>query len=650
MKHYLILIPFIIVALFIKAQASDILPSGAKIIAGDAKIFNDDKTQVIISNKDRNVISWNDFSVGSENRVIFDNHKYLNLVRGSKASVIEGQVSFSGKDKSAFYLVNPNGITVSKSGSIDAGKIILSTSKISDKAVNDFVDSGEIKLDYKGMGKIKLIGKVSTNNIVIDGSQVIIRDIEDIVDTRFSDSPIPLTNKNGDKIVIKSSTKRMDVGGRSGLNLEDTYKLDKNSGLVDHTGETAISDADDFKKLSQNTSAKYFVTNDIDLGEIKDSVDEGKGFSGSIDGAFNSLSYSLNKDKDSTCNYGLLSRTDGATISNLKIKDASVSVNSTADNVYAGALAGSVKDSTIQNVEVDNFTLKNEFNSPLTIYAGALAGSIDQGVSDTRLHNISADFSLDTLARFKDYSYYRSGSIAGKIETRAKLTGYISQSINKETGFFGEDLSGKNLNSLTFSADENYLEKEHGYTHRDFYAPYFLDGDIQITYNNDEPQSYTYSEFVDSSYFKPENYVDIGYDYESEILDPKIYRHTYRSKENGTRFYFVKNGKNSFSEDHNVEIIDRFVPPPVIPDTKEYAISQNRKSSPAFEDYLKSSGRNLDDIYDYKSYRATLSFFNRIKESRPRISNLLLASLNLDNAQSQGTTLAYSGKNQEKNS
>ena len=184
------------------AYASDVLPSGAKNIAGDAMIMNRDKTQVIISNSERNVISWEDFSVGSENRVIFDNHQYLNLVHGSKASVIDGYIGFSGTGNSAFYLVNPNGITLGRNSEIHAAKVVLSTSKISEKSVNDFIDSGELNLANKGMGKIRLIGKISTGNLKVDGSQVIIRDIEDITKDNLSSRTEVLTNTDGDNIII----------------------------------------------------------------------------------------------------------------------------------------------------------------------------------------------------------------------------------------------------------------------------------------------------------------------------------------------------------------------------------------------------------------------------------------------------------------
>ena len=153
--------------------------------------------------------------------------------------MIDGYIGFSGTGNSAFYLVNPNGITLGRNSEIHAAKVVLSTSKISEKSVNDFIDSGELNLANKGMGKIRLIGKISTGNLKVDGSQVIIRDIEDITKDNLSSKTEVLTNTDGDNIIIKSSTKRIDIGGRKELDIESTYKIKKEDGLVDHTGQTA---------------------------------------------------------------------------------------------------------------------------------------------------------------------------------------------------------------------------------------------------------------------------------------------------------------------------------------------------------------------------------------------------------------------------
>lgn len=67
------------------------------------------------------------------------------------------------------------------------------------------------------MGKVKLIGTLHAENTVIDGSQVIIRDISNIkVDTGVLDSVKPLK----DTVSIHSSIKRIDIGSSKRLILK----------------------------------------------------------------------------------------------------------------------------------------------------------------------------------------------------------------------------------------------------------------------------------------------------------------------------------------------------------------------------------------------------------------------------------------------
>ncbi|MBQ3678836.1 MAG: filamentous hemagglutinin N-terminal domain-containing protein [Succinivibrio sp.] len=637
------------------AYASDVLPSGAKNIAGDASIFKDDKSMAIISSKDRNVISWNDFSVGSENKVVFDEHKYLNLVHGSKASVIDGSIKFSGSTDSAFYLINPNGITLGKTGVIDANKIVLSTSKISEKTVKDFIDSGELSLSHKGMGKIKLIGQVRTSNLIVDGSQVIIRDIENIKRLDDGSYKEALTNTDGENIVIKSSTKRIDIGGRSGVDLESDYKLKKEDGLVDHTGEIALSDKEDFLKIKDSPDEKYFVTNDVDLGEIKETLDADKGFSGSLDGAFNSVSYTLVTDKGQRTDYGLFSKLDGASVSNLKLDKASVSVNSTASEVYAGALSGRVKDSTIRNVEVRNFDIHNEYNSPVTIFTGALAGAVEKGFGKSEISNVYTEFSDKTKERFDSYDYYVKGSLAGLNEDSLKLSGYIGTD-SSDYSIFGENRSSKNYAEVITKPDSMYIKHGNGYSHTGFYAPFFVDDDIEITYNKEEPQSYEYTDFTDNPYFVNTNYVDVAYDYDTPIEETGVYTHTYSSKADGTQFYFVKNDKAADSADHYVKVIDRtIIIPPHNEETDNSHMPRNGSLTDTeyslFNSYLYGDDKYRDEDYDHKSYSASLSFYNRIKHSKERISGRLLASLDLNSAPSGGSrTYAYNNQSKKKTS
>ena len=140
------------------ALASSVLPTGGKVLHGNAQIFESNNGSMFISSmNDKNVISWMTFNVGKEHSISFDNKAYLNLVRGSSASVIEGSI-YSNKG-GRFYLVNPNAVTrisdlsKAKSGDFIRGKIediqVLQVNKTSDLQITQSaIQSIEGRLSY----------------------------------------------------------------------------------------------------------------------------------------------------------------------------------------------------------------------------------------------------------------------------------------------------------------------------------------------------------------------------------------------------------------------------------------------------------------------------------------------------------------------
>ena len=266
-------------------HASSVLPTGGLVLHGGAQIFESNNNSMYISSStDKNVISWETFNVGKNSSVTFDNKAYLNLVRGSKASVIEGSIYTNTGGR--FYLVNPNGITLANNASIIADKVVLSTSKITPDRVNDFLATGDLKVAKKGMGKIKLLGSISTKNLMVDGSQVIIKDIANIKNAYTSTGGDPLINTDTSSIEIASSTKRIDIGGNKGVDFKKDYNLTVADGLVDQTGKIAITSKDEFIAIKNNMAGDYFICDDIKLDTITESIGGQNAFTGSIDGAF----------------------------------------------------------------------------------------------------------------------------------------------------------------------------------------------------------------------------------------------------------------------------------------------------------------------------------------------------------------------------
>lgn len=92
---------FSLLAMAIKsAHSAAALPTGEKIIHGEVSISRGPNSMFISSNTDRNVISWNDFSVAKGNSVVFTgtDATFLNIVKSSNISVIDGNVSSIGNN------------------------------------------------------------------------------------------------------------------------------------------------------------------------------------------------------------------------------------------------------------------------------------------------------------------------------------------------------------------------------------------------------------------------------------------------------------------------------------------------------------------------------------------------------------------------
>lgn len=551
---------FSLLAMTIKsAHSAATLPTGEKIIHGEVSVSRGPNSMFISSNTDRNVISWNDFSVAKGNSVVFTgtDATFLNIVKSSNISVIDGNVSSIGNNN--IYLINPNGINIGITGSFKANNAILSTSKLSQENVDNFIDTGDFEFTKKGMGKVKLIGTLHAENTVIDGSQVIIRDISNIkVDTGVLDSVKPLK----DTVSIHSSIKRIDIGSSKKVDLEKELGLTKEDGLFDHTDKTAISTKEEFLNIASDPSGSYFITNDIDLGSLNSAVTGTNDFTGKIDGAFNSITYSLEgKGTNLEQNIGLFSTLNGSTIENLKIKNPYISVSSPEDSTYIGALAGVIKASTIKNVEVDGLSLTFSNLGNKKIYAGGLAGLATYDGASSNFENVTAGFSTKTQKHLFTRDNYTFGSVLGELKDELNLTG-----VNFGKTDFSDDyslglISAIGYSQATASIDNEYQHnsgefiKVNGYYQNSgFFIPYFIDDD-KIFVTDTFDKVYNYDELVgNNKYFNLNDYVDLSYKYANGMKKEGNYNHEYTSKTGGQTFYFVKDGNKSETATHTISI------------------------------------------------------------------------------------------------
>ncbi|EAK5214678.1 filamentous hemagglutinin N-terminal domain-containing protein [Campylobacter jejuni] len=117
------------------------LPSGGKFTHGTSGTINiNDKVMNITGNKQNSVIQWGGgFNIATGETVNFKgtNQNYLNIVYGSKSSHIDGKLEGGSNN---IFLINPNGIVVGKGGSINANRVYLSTSSVSNEDMQRFAN------------------------------------------------------------------------------------------------------------------------------------------------------------------------------------------------------------------------------------------------------------------------------------------------------------------------------------------------------------------------------------------------------------------------------------------------------------------------------------------------------------------------------
>ncbi|QDW36464.1 filamentous hemagglutinin N-terminal domain-containing protein [Bradyrhizobium sp. KBS0727] len=130
------------------ALAQNILPQGGAVVSGQARIgATSGGGLAIVQNSSRAVIDWNSFSVGPTNSVNFlqpsSSSAILNRVTGSTPSTIAGRVTANGQ----VFLVNPNGIAITSTGSVRVGGgFVASTLDIRDADFN----AGNLNFNGRG--------------------------------------------------------------------------------------------------------------------------------------------------------------------------------------------------------------------------------------------------------------------------------------------------------------------------------------------------------------------------------------------------------------------------------------------------------------------------------------------------------------------
>ena len=214
------------------AARAQTLPSGGTVAAGTASIGTPQAGALTINqSSQRAVINWNAFSVGAGGRVTFQQPGVgaatLNRVTGSTSSTIAGQIQANGQ----VYLVNPNGILITPTGTVDTAGFTASTLATSDQdfmagrrrftgngASADVTNQGTIRV--RGGGDAVLIGGRVTNEGTIDapGGRVGLAAGEtvsvDVEGDGFLTVSVPTSNPDRTQALIRQTGRIRAQGGR----------------------------------------------------------------------------------------------------------------------------------------------------------------------------------------------------------------------------------------------------------------------------------------------------------------------------------------------------------------------------------------------------------------------------------------------------
>ncbi|ESZ29345.1 hypothetical protein X734_08085 [Mesorhizobium sp. L2C084A000] len=207
---------------FTSARAQE-LPTGGSVASGGVTIANPSSSQLNIRQSTSSaIVNWQSFSIGAGATVTIDQPSssatMLNRVTGGTKSTIAGQLNANGQ----VFLVNPNGIAISKTGKVSAAGFVASSLGISDE---DF-EAG--KLEFEGKGASAAVSNQGAISIGRGGYAALIGGSVD----NAGSITVPLG-----KVGLGSGEKAtLDLSGDGFLQVSVPSKADGSNALVSNSG------------------------------------------------------------------------------------------------------------------------------------------------------------------------------------------------------------------------------------------------------------------------------------------------------------------------------------------------------------------------------------------------------------------------------
>ncbi|MFK0406013.1 filamentous hemagglutinin N-terminal domain-containing protein [Campylobacter jejuni] len=283
------------------------LPSGGKFTHGTSGTINvNGNTMNITGNKVNSVIQWGGgFNIAKGETVNFrqgkTNQNYLNIAYGTKSSTIDGLLNATGNN---VYLINPNGVVIGKSGTINANKFGVSTSSIDSKAMQEFADRSTFESPVfspkftANKGNVINMGNIKANDVLIIGNEVgnVGADgvgnfnLQDNGKVQFVGDKVKVnvrSIKNANSIIVSAQTaatlrqSTTDVYKNNTNNLDSRVQAQNYNGLTNYlqtiqmTKKTTIANVEDWAYFAKGINEGKTGMKSVDTFDLISDIDFG---------------------------------------------------------------------------------------------------------------------------------------------------------------------------------------------------------------------------------------------------------------------------------------------------------------------------------------------------------------------------------------
>ncbi|EDP6880617.1 filamentous hemagglutinin N-terminal domain-containing protein, partial [Campylobacter lari] len=371
------------------------LPSGGKFTHGtsgsiSSPYLNGGKNTIDVIGKtpgNNHVIQWGGgFSIGKNAQVNFKGdgqHNYLNIAHGTSKSTIEGVLNAKGNN---VFLINPNGVIITKTGTINANRFVASTSSMGDEDIQKFAkmqkfdDGLTFSPVFKPQkaGNVVNMGNINANDVTLQGNKVVLD-----ADTNWDKehNGIKFGKVNAENINLQGNEVYVNVAGVNADKIQSINVDAKTKGSMYLNASGYYYNPDSFKvfnKISKK-NGNFKVDKYVGIGSVQDWWYFAKGWNENKEGFRDTANeYRLTNDID-------FKASNGQNYANYCIDGygcTNMIVGFNGDSAFTKTFDG--QGYTLKNINIDTTGLVNNKSD---IYVGIF------GIADgAKFKNINVDY------------------------------------------------------------------------------------------------------------------------------------------------------------------------------------------------------------------------------------------------------------------